>query len=48
MNNLNEILENYKDGIPVNVKFDTVSVLLFAGAVALAGISIVLTKYLLK
>ena len=48
MNSFNEFLENYKDGVPVNVRIDTGSALILAGSVAVAGLLIILFAKLFK
>lgn len=48
MNNLATFLNNYKDGVPVNVRIDTGSALILSGSVAVAGLLIILFAKLFK
>lgn len=48
MDNLTTFLNNYKDGVPVNIRIDTGSALILAGSVAVAGLLIILFAKLFK
>ena len=48
MDSFNEFLNNYKDGIPVNVSIDTVSAITLAASLSAAGLLIVLFAKLFK
>lgn len=48
MDKLNEFLNNYKDGVPVNVSIDTVSAITLAASLSGAGLLIVLFVKLFK
>lgn len=48
MANINEFLENYKDGVPVRVSIDTVSAITLAASLSAAGLLIIIFAKLFK
>lgn len=48
MANINEFLENYKDGVPVSVSIDTVSAITLAASLSAAGLLIIIFAKLFK
>lgn len=45
---MNELIENYKTGVPVNINFGLKSAAMLAGSVILAGVVIILFNKLTK
>lgn len=48
MDNLSQLLNNYKDGVPVNVNVELKSILYLSGAVITVAAVIILLKHLLS
>ena len=47
MDNLSQLLNNYKDGVPVNVNVEPKTILYLSGAVITVASIIILLKHLL-